>query len=136
MADNNTKLINIIPSPQQMIIEIPTAATTRSSKQGNLPLPLPKEATKAHIVPAFKRTLISIPQVVDAGYAAYFDEEAVYIINKKTNMIEWQGSHKHCPKLWHLPLQNVPINKKISGTFKKKYMQSTMLQHHQRWQNT
>ena len=103
-----------------MIIEMPTAATTKSTKQGNLPLLLPPAATKAHIVPAFNKTLISIPQVVDAGYAAYFDQAAVYIINTKSNIIEWEGARNQVTKPWDLPLQNIPLNNKLSGTFKKK----------------
>ena len=67
MADMTTQLTNIRKGKESITIQMPTNATTMSTKEGNLPLPLPEQATKAHIVPTFTKTLISIPQVVDAG---------------------------------------------------------------------
>lgn len=120
MVDNNTELVDVKPIPHPMTIEMTTTATTRSSAQGHLSLPLPPEATKAHIVPAFKRTLISIPQVVDSGYAVYFDELAVYIINTQTNKIEWEVKRNHITKLWDLLLQNTQTSNKLPYTFQTK----------------
>ena len=40
-----------------------------TTQEGRFKLHLPENVTKALIVPVFKKTLISIPQILDAGYS-------------------------------------------------------------------
>ena len=131
MTANNTKLVDINPTPHAMPIEMPTAVTTRSSTQGHLELLFPHIVTKAYIVSAFKRTLISISQVVDVKYAAYFDVIAVYIINTQTNKIEWKGKCNHITKLWDLPLQKGKTATSYHTPSKQDFRQSITHQLHQ-----
>ena len=105
MADSNTPLSNICPSKNKTAIILPTNATTTSTTEGNLQLQLPDALTKALIVPEFKKTLISIPQIVDAGYTEKFTNNGVYISNTRTNNIVWKGTRNKNTNLWDLPLQ-------------------------------
>ena len=86
MVTTNTNIKNV-RNGQKMTIIMPNKTTTTSSKEGNLVVNLPPAATKANVVPTFKKSLISIPQVVDTGYKALFEKTDVKIINNKTNKI-------------------------------------------------
>ena len=88
MVTQNTQVKNIRQGPKVSII-MPDNSTTTSHQQANLLVNLPPQATKAHIVPSFKKVLVSIPQVVDAGYKAIFDKSDVKIISQTTNKVEW-----------------------------------------------
>ena len=103
MVTTTTKLTNISKGPNLQVI-MPNDSTTTSTKQGLLPLSLPTQAIKAHIVPTFKRNLVAIPQVVDAGYHALFTKDSVLIINDNTRKVEWRGIRNNKSGLWELPL--------------------------------
>ena len=123
MADTETLLHDIHTSKTPIQIQLPTDEVTQSNKEGNLPLQMPKAATKAHIVPTFKKTLVSIPQVVDAGYAAYFNKDAVYIINNTTKQVEWKGTRNKQTKLWELPLKDDINHNKLTENFQHRIQQ-------------
>ena len=105
MVTATTSLNDIREGPHLKVV-MPDNSKTISTKQGNLHLPLPNAATTAHIVPTFKRNLIAIPQVVDAGYHALFTDKYVLIINNDTRKVEWKGIRNNNNGLWELPLQN------------------------------
>ena len=106
MADKSVQLKNIEFSAQPTTILLPTNATTVATRQGHFQLPLPDPVTKTLIVPSFQKTLVSIPQVVDAGYTATFDKTKVHITNDKTQQVAWQGNRNKITNMWELPLQN------------------------------
>ena len=86
MVTSNTTLKNVTTGKTMTII-MPNNATTTSNKQGHLPINMPKAATHANIVPTFTKKLVSIGQIVDAGYKALFEPSTVKIINDKTEKV-------------------------------------------------
>ena len=49
---------------------------------------LPMQARKAHVFPQLKTSLISIPQLCDAGYKAIFDDTTVEIVKNNETHLE------------------------------------------------
>ena len=115
---------------------MPDNSTTTSTKEGNLILNLPNEVTKAHIVSSFKKNLISIPQVVDAGYKAVFDQSTVTIINQKTKKVSWKGDRNKTTGLWELPITEIHEYDNHDDSYKHKDISTPSNNPFNRWRNT
>ena len=102
-SDDQQFLTDIKTSPQQMIIETANGRTVPSITEGNLHLPrLPKDAAKAHIVPAFPSSLLSVATIVDADPAieVTFNQTEVKIV--KGGVMLMKGPRNFINKLWYI----------------------------------
>lgn len=128
MVTPNTPLNNITNGPRLNVV-LPDDSETISTKQGNLQIKLPTKATTAHIVQSFKRNLVAIPQVVDAGYHALFTRNIVLIINDETRKVEWRGIRNNENGLWELPLQQIKEDNKIMSNNIKTTASNNLFEH-------
>jgi hypothetical protein len=103
-------LSNIIASNRQMEIETANGHIVQSQTEGNLFMPeLPTAATKAHIVPAFTSSLMSVASIVDADptIEITFNTKEAKIYQRGVQIM--RGLRDSLNRLWYLPLQ-IPTN--------------------------
>ena len=85
-------------------IENPNGTRMHSTHEGELPLnKLPPEARRAHRVPALASySLISVPQLCDAGCDVIFSADSAKIINKSTQDLLYTAHRDGRSRLWIL----------------------------------
>lgn len=93
----------IIKSKRRMQIKVANDEIVHSDSEGLLHLPLlPLAATKAHIVPSFKASLLSVASMVNAGLEVTFRWADVLISNGRD--IVMRGTRNRESGLWYVPI--------------------------------
>ena len=79
-------LQNVRPTTDPLSIQNPNGTHMKSTHEGELPLDkLPMNARRAHRVPALASySLISVPQLCDAGCDVIFSADTAKVIMKST----------------------------------------------------
>ena len=90
---------------------LPDSSSIQATHSSELKIAaLPIQARKAHVFPQLKTSLISIPQLCDAGYKAIFDENKVDIV--KDNKILLDGHRDKESNLYMIDLDRASKRQK------------------------
>ena len=100
----NLPLDNCRPATNPLSIENPNGARMSSTHIGELPLSkLPKDARRAHRVPELASySLISVPQLCDAGCNVIFSAHKADIILDTTKEVLYTAQRDERSRLWIL----------------------------------
>ena len=79
-------------------------STMTSTKTKELIIPeLPPAATKAHVFPAMKRNLLSVPKLCDAGCICIFCKDKVIVAKNMKPILK--GTRDTATNLWCIPIK-------------------------------